>query len=1293
MAIFMIINLLMALEIILILMFVLYWYLVFELIDTILERPKLTKLHRILVGGINTGIILTLSYFGGNFTSLYTIYFIILIVNLSLFYSSSWGDRLFCASACIIHIMALVSIVISIFSIFYNASLYELSMEQNTLVITIIVAFGIINLAVISVLKFIPKDKLRILNQHKEQQWFLIAWMTVFNIYLIYNAEVFSRPIGHHLAANTLIAPLAILFGLYIVLFFAFKTSMLLGYKEKSAKLEQTIIQEQQYRNAATKDALKTYEVNFTKDIVINGLEEKEKQFNNISHCYSELLLSLSHYLIYSEDNEKFINFCMPSNILKQFDSGESEVSIDYRRLLDNDGYKWVKATANLVKEHESGDIIGFISIRDIDKEKKYQLSLQYKAERDPLTELYNKEFTQKLINEQLNVNNKNLSAALLMIDIDNFKDVNDNFGHVFGDAVLCDLSDKLQNIFRGNDILGRIGGDEFIAFINGKNIQTVIREKAEEICKAFHSVYRKDTGEEYIISSSIGIAMCPENGMTFEDLYNNADIALYDSKDKGKNTYSFYDGSDFKGYQAVRTQFQQSGTISQKNFKQNRIEYVFKILYQSDNPVMAIHAILELVARHFFFERGYIFETSQDGLTTSNTFEWCADGIEPQIDVLQNLPIEVVATANSNFHKSGTFILKSIKNLSKLEKDVLEPQGIKSMFQFGIFDKDNLLGFIGFDNCNNEKTPTDTEIDEMRTICNILATFFVKQYIVETSAKTLASLKEVMNNLENYIYVVNKNTLKVIFMNEKTSTLMSGEQPLDEYCYCFFRGNTEQCPDCPIRNIDHESCRESSMEMYNKKLDIWVKATASALDWMDGSIACLINCIDITEQKNKHLEHIAELEKIAYYDELTSCRNYYKFIEDAQRVLKENKDKTFMMIKLDIDNFRMINQVYGYEKGDEILCKVAKALEMTVESENEIIARRGNDEFVILVESQNDCKVGRRYNAFLKNVKELVGENFIFKFTFPHGRYFITPGEIEETSIMEMFERVNIAHKTAKLDKSTPYVLYNESLSKRDLHRKEIENKMEGALINNEFLVYLQPKYYLDTEKIGGAEALVRWKYEDRIMFPGEFISIFEQNGFIVKIDFYVLRQVCGIIKGWLDDGIEPITVSVNFSRIHLGNENLVKQLCEIVDSFKIDRKYIEIEVTESAIYENIEDLIDLLDDLHIAGFTMSMDDFGSGYSSLGMLQNLKVDVIKLDRSFFINQKDEKRSKTVVGSVIEMASSLGIKIVAEGVEEKEHIELLKELLCDMAQGYYFKKPIEVENFRKLLEVQRDGGE
>lgn len=837
-------------KIVLLILYFLYWPLIFRLTDTILENQKGRKWFRIPLALVDMTILFLVSSLKGGSTYSYALLFALLMLNFYLLYRDALVKMLFCASSCLLHVMALRAFVTGIISVVLDCSVYDVANDPILFLVSIGVGAAITNIAILLVLKFISAEKIKIINQHKEQQWFLIAWMSVFNVYLLFNSGVFWEKTYHpNLVGNEIIVSVAILLGLYIVVFFAFKTITLLGYKIKSAELQREIYQEQQFKTATIKDAIMSYEINITQDRMLKGFEEEEAELGEMVHCYSDMLAFMIHRFIYSEDIEKFAQYGSRSNLTREFEEGRSETKIEYRRLTEAGKYIWVRTVTNLIQSAESGDLIAFVFVKDIDAEKEHQLNLQYKAERDPLTGLYNKGMTEKLVNETLTFHPAQTGSALFMIDADNFKKVNDQLGHVYGDAVLCELAEKLQRIFRADDIVGRIGGDEYIAFMSKGASQATVKEKSAEICKAFYTVISGENGESFIVSGSVGISISPKDGDTFAELYHKADIALYEAKRNGKNNYVVYRGNNFASYHSTRNEILQTGTALSKKFRQNRAEYIFKILYQADSPVTAIHSVLELVTSHFSFERGYIIEMNRNGKTASNTFEWCAEGVAPQMDLLQNIPISTVIPSYSRFCEEGVFVMRSLEDSPLAYRQFIEPLGINSRVQFGIFDNGKLLGFIGFDNCENNLVPSDADIDEMKTICNILATFFVKHRIAQESKESLSAITEVMNHFENCIYVIDPESFEVLFMNEKMRQLM-GAVNAYEPCHSYFRGNTTQCDDCPIRDLAERPLQKITRELYSKKLHIWMESSFSYLRWTNGSTACLVSGVTITKKQ-----------------------------------------------------------------------------------------------------------------------------------------------------------------------------------------------------------------------------------------------------------------------------------------------------------------------------------------------------------------------------------------------------------------------------------------------------------
>lgn len=437
--------------------------------------------------------------------------------------------------------------------------------------------------------------------------------------------------------------------------------------------------------------------------------------------------------------------------------------------------------------------------------------------------------------------------------------------------------------------------------------------------------------------------------------------------------------------------------------------------------------------------------------------------------------------------------------------------------------------------------------------------------------------------------------------------------------------------------------------------------------------VGILISFLWQRKMNSKHLY------KLAYYDQLTGIPNIFKFKIDAKTILTNNLVEKFFIIKFDIYNFKMINEMYGIAAGDDVILKITSLLTQMGQNPNCVYARVNADEFLIIDSYVHPYEIEEKRKFFEKQFIKLQLKSKNHKIEFRYGRYFLEKGE---TNIDSILEKVNLAHRIAREKKSMFICDYDNTIKQTLVREAQIENMMNEAIEKSEFVVYLQPKYYLGSGQMAGAEALVRWqRYGEIIAYPNQFIPLFEKNGFILKFDMYMLEEVCKLIRQWMEEGKPLVTISINFSRLHLSDDDFVLTIEEIVNRYNIPRKYIEIELTESTLLGDDILLEKILRKLHNAGFTLSMDDFGTGYSSLGLLKNLPVDVIKVDKSFFYDNKYQTRAKIVIESVIQMAKKLGIHTVAEGIECREDIELLKEVGCDIVQGYYFAKPMPYKDF------------
>lgn len=438
--------------------------------------------------------------------------------------------------------------------------------------------------------------------------------------------------------------------------------------------------------------------------------------------------------------------------------------------------------------------------------------------------------------------------------------------------------------------------------------------------------------------------------------------------------------------------------------------------------------------------------------------------------------------------------------------------------------------------------------------------------------------------------------------------------------------------------------------------------------------VVCFLVCALLIFQQQRR--HTAALENLAYNDELCHCPNLPKFKLDVQQFMDLHGDEKTDVIKFDIRDFKLLNKMLGKEMGDTVLIRIAEALRQTVRPG--MFCRAHDDEFYMFLVCGTSAKRNEIREAFFARFYELMGTGFTYQLNIVEGHYFMDFENCKNAA--EAIEKVNIAHSKAR-KMGVPLCVYDRELVEKALWEKEVENTLESALEKEEFKVYLQAQYNLLDETVSSAEALVRWEKEGVTVPPGEFIPVLEQRGTIERLDFYMFEHVCIILQKWMQDGVRPIEIAVNFSRKHLADPDFVQKLCVTADRYRIPHRSLVIELTETDIWENEEVLLGMTEQLHKNGFLLAVDDFGTGYSSLSLLKNLPVDILKIDRSFFTDNRYKTRAKLLLSGVMEIAKQLGMVTVAEGVEEPKHIDFLRKTGCDKVQGYYYEKPLPADQF------------
>lgn len=450
-----------------------------------------------------------------------------------------------------------------------------------------------------------------------------------------------------------------------------------------------------------------------------------------------------------------------------------------------------------------------------------------------------------------------------------------------------------------------------------------------------------------------------------------------------------------------------------------------------------------------------------------------------------------------------------------------------------------------------------------------------------------------------------------------------------------------------------------------------------------DGASDFLTKPYNPTLLRNR-LENIIKLREnesfisFVQHDSLTGLYNTEGFYAKANQVIESNPDVLFSVVCGDINQFKIISQVYGESVGDDVLKFVGKVLKEVL-GKNAIVARFSADRFQALIDYTIDAEIASR------QIEKLLQESPVSNILHLQlGVYKMIENNNLTVRAMCDYSRMPIESIKGKYGKTISF--YNKSDYEKLIQEQRIVSLMDKALQDKEFIVYYQPKVKVLDGGVVGAEALVRWiNPELGFMNPGEFIPLFESNGFITKLDKYVWEEVCKHQRELLDNGFNVVPISVNISRNDFYSENLVEFFVNLIEKYKIPSSLLHLEITETAYTQGQEKLVSIIKELSYLGFYIEMDDFGTGYSSLNMLSEVSVDMLKLDMAFMLNRAKSNSKKSIIHLIMGIAKELELDVIAEGVETAEDVSYLKTIGCRFAQGYYFARPMPKSDFQKLL--------
>ena len=937
----------------------------------------------------------------------------------------------------------------------------------------------------------------------------------------------------------------------------------------QQSKMKELHEQKQRFEALVSVNVKRIYEYNPSKDefILFKTNENRQDHPRKIEN-FSEVAKQY-RYVLYADWHlfDEFVEKCR---------EGKEVINVQLRLRNKNADYLWYQISGKTLLDEEGnpGNIVG--TLENIDEIKRYELRIQDENMRDSLSKLYKRAYAKQLMAEFLHNHDGEGYAGLLIIDIDNFGVLCEEMGNTFGDEVIRSMAADLESIFYTSDILGRVGGDEFVILMKDIRKQEDIEKKIHELQDVVRKTY---TEKEMNFTSTvtIGVSIYPTDGEDLAELYYKAEKALAYAKVKGKDRHEFYDKekeSEYAlyGIEDKHNKIKQKNEmemLNQGNDTESLTELAFKLIEESKDTDSAINLLLRQVARQMDLD-GICIRKRVDKENKLVYPYRCIIGEElPDFGVGVPFDEQQWESERERFEKNNGFLCCSDTSPITNEKHqyLVDTYHVKAFARSAFYERGEYIGSIDYMDCHKNREWTREERLTMQTLANVISSYLLKMKAFEDASDTV--------------------------------------------------------------------------------------------------------------------------ERLTGYDAVTNFYKYEKFLAYVDEYLATASKGKYVVVYMDFSNFKFINEVYGYEVGDKILSDYADS------------ARAYGDIFIAGSRVFSDnmvCLIKMVWNSTEQMIERLTQESE--KFTQKVQKEYlesnlslmmgVCPFELadEPVPFKSIVSNANLARKEAKKPENSNCVVYDQEMGEKLMKEVSYVNDMENAFAKHEFIVYFQPKIDLKNHIINGAEALIRWiKQDGTMVYPNEFIPVFEKNKTITQLDYFVYEEVCKYLAERIKNNERLVYVSMNVSRIHLKSiDKLVDYISGLLKKYQVPPHLLEFELTETVFTDTVDDTIELMSRLRELGVKVSMDDFGSGYSSLNVLTKLPLDVLKLDKEFLKDFETDADGKIIIPSIIEMAKKLQLSVVCEGVETKQQVDFLRQVDCDLVQGYYYSRPVPQKVFSQMLE-------
>lgn len=1018
---------------------------------------------------------------------------------------------------------------------------------------------------------------------------------------------------------------------------------------------EQRFYQEEHLREMLSADMLFSVKINFSDKHIEHIRSEyyKDADLLNIGD-YGQLTEKIAVFITKAGDRKRFLSQFSQEALENAVQEGRDAVYGEYRCCVPEGRILWCAFRLVIMCNPMTLEQMGFLYIRDIDERKKTELALKERAEKDALTGLYNRQTVEYMIIQRLERRRESSAlCAMFIVDLDEFKQVNDRHGHYTGDKIIGEVGRILREESGWRSIAGRLGGDEFVVFSDRIADRGAAEEMAVKICRKLNIGYTVG-GKTLSISASVGVAATPLKQADFKTLFQQADAALYDAKTRGKSMYTFFGEG---GSQKEDARIIDSSCIARSHLGErcmlDHIDDSVLIIDEQTHDVLFMNS----VAREVFSVTEYLGKKCYDILYGySKPCVFCQSHLpgEDGFKAWENL--------NTGMHKR--FMIRD---------KIIMWDGRRARLEI-------------FTDVSGHEQRLNHKGEAERVLLHCAA-------LMLNNPNLRAAIRGVLEHLGKFYqadrayYAKTEDMRSVVLSDDEWRA--EGVPTLSEESSLVESGSLHRWLEgLRCRRVAVFGSIEEMAELFPFKYAVLKKkgvesfAAVAILD-ENGMLGYIglenprVNLDNTTLLKSlsyflhNEISKRRTVEKLKFseeHDSLTGLLNWRSYLSAIDGIVPEAVSSMGVLVA-DINHLRVINQDYGAEYGDRVLKALAEKIKENFPGD--LSFRFAGDAFVTFCQDIT-------YEVFLEHMGRLQRQ---MDELYP-GIVFLGCSWSDDDIMPDWM--INRAEEQLALLKQREREASTAGSRLRLRHLK----RLQKALAERRFEVYLQPKAAISGGEIRGAEALVRYRDEKHgIVPPVKFIPKLEAEGNICLIDFFVLEEVCAMLSAWKRRGLPQITVSLNFSRLTLMGKKIVEKINEITGKYGVDRALLEIEITERTGNMEHRALIEISRRIISAGYRLSLDDFGSEYSNISTLASLPLKALKLDKSVISDLYSNSTTKLLVKNMINVCNEIGIDSIAEGVEEKEQLEILRSFGCTYAQGYLFNKPLPVRDFeRKYLE-------